>query len=42
LSIFWSNGLVGSIFGLAMLLLVWPLFGYAKSLLRARERAAGG
>jgi putative tricarboxylic transport membrane protein len=42
LSIFWSNGLVGSIFGLAMLLLVWPLFGHAKSLLRARERAAGG
>jgi putative tricarboxylic transport membrane protein len=42
LSIFWSNGLVGSIFGLAMLLLVWPLFGYAKSMLRARERAAGG
>jgi putative tricarboxylic transport membrane protein len=42
LSIFWSNGLVGSIFGLAMLLLVWPLWGHAKSLLRARERAAGG
>ena len=42
LSIFWSNGLVGSIFGLAMLLLVWPLWGQAKDLLRARERAAGG
>jgi putative tricarboxylic transport membrane protein len=42
LSIFWSNGLVGSIFGLAMLLLVWPLWGKAKDLLRARERAAGG
>ncbi len=42
LSIFWSNGLVGSIFGLAMLLLVWPLWGKAKELLRARERAAGG
>ena len=42
LSIFWSNGLVGSIFGLAMLLLLWPLWGKAKDLLRARERAAGG
>jgi putative tricarboxylic transport membrane protein len=42
LSIFWSNGLVGSIFGLAMLLLLWPLWGKAKELLRARERAAGG
>ncbi|MFM8736801.1 MAG: tripartite tricarboxylate transporter permease, partial [Betaproteobacteria bacterium] len=30
LSIFWSNGLVGSIFGLAMLLLLWPLWGKAK------------
>jgi putative tricarboxylic transport membrane protein len=42
LSIFWSNGLVGSIFGLAMVLLVWPLWGKAKELLRARELAAGG
>jgi hypothetical protein len=25
-----------------MLLLVWPLWGKAKDLLRARERAAGG
>ncbi len=42
LSIFWSNGLVGSIFALAMVLLLWPLWGKAKELLRARERAAGG
>ena len=32
LSIFWSNGLVGSIAGLAMLMLVWPLLGKIKSL----------
>jgi putative tricarboxylic transport membrane protein len=42
LSIFWSNGLVGSIFGLAIVLLLWPLWGKAKGLLRARELAAGG
>jgi putative tricarboxylic transport membrane protein len=42
LSIFWSNGLVGSIFALAMVLLLWPLWGKAKSMLRARELAAGG
>ena len=32
LSIFWSNGLVGSIAGLAMLMLVWPLLGKIKTL----------
>src|SRR5688572_682620 len=32
LSIFWSNGLVGGITGLALLLLVWPLFGKLKNL----------
>jgi putative tricarboxylic transport membrane protein len=42
LSIFWSNGLVGSIFGLAIVLLLWPLWGQAKALLRSRELAAGG
>jgi hypothetical protein len=33
---------VGSIFALAMVLLLWPLWGKAKSMLRARELAAGG
>ena len=42
LSIFWSNPLVGSIAGLALLLLVWPLVGGLKNRLRAQERAAGG
>jgi putative tricarboxylic transport membrane protein len=36
LSIFWANPLVGSIAGLAMLLLVWPLIGKLKGQLRAR------
>jgi putative tricarboxylic transport membrane protein len=39
LSIFWSNGLVGSIAGLALLMLVWPLFGMFKQRVR---RAEGG
>jgi len=30
LSIFWSNPLVGSISGLAILLLFWPLWSKAK------------
>jgi putative tricarboxylic transport membrane protein len=38
LSIFWSNGLVGSIAGLAVLMLVWPVVGKAKAVLLARER----
>ena len=38
LSIFWSNGLVGGISGLAIILLLWPLWGYAKSLARSREQ----
>jgi putative tricarboxylic transport membrane protein len=37
LGVFFSNGLVGSIMGLGILLLVWPLFGKLK----ARLRAAG-
>ena len=32
LTIFWSNGLVGSIASLAMLMLVWPLLGKIKTL----------
>jgi putative tricarboxylic transport membrane protein len=37
LSIFWSNPLVGSIAGLAIAMLVWPLLGAAKTYLKARE-----
>ena len=37
LSIFWSNGLVGSITALAVVLLLWPLYGAMKGLARARE-----
>jgi putative tricarboxylic transport membrane protein len=40
LSIFWSNGLVGSIAGLALILLFWPLVGRVLQRLKARE--AGG
>jgi putative tricarboxylic transport membrane protein len=39
LSIFWSNPLVGTIFGLAVLLLVWPLWGTLKQLARRQETA---
>ena len=42
LSIFWSNPLVGSIAGLALLLLAWPLVGALRSRLRSQEQAAGG
>jgi putative tricarboxylic transport membrane protein len=42
LSIFWSNPLVGSIAGLAMLLLVWPAFGAMQRAARAKEYAAAG
>jgi putative tricarboxylic transport membrane protein len=34
LSIFWSNPLVGSIAGLAITMLLWPLVGKAKGLLQ--------
>jgi putative tricarboxylic transport membrane protein len=34
LSIFWSNWLVGSIFGLAIVMLAWPLFGFVRGKLR--------
>jgi putative tricarboxylic transport membrane protein len=37
LAIFWSNPLVGSIAGLAILMLVWPLMGALKNHFRARE-----
>jgi putative tricarboxylic transport membrane protein len=39
LAIFWSNPLVGSIVTLALLLLLWPLFGWALGLLRRRVAA---
>ena len=41
-SIFWSNPLVGGIFAVAVAMLLWPLWGAAKNLARARERRAGG
>ncbi len=37
LSIFWSNPLVGTLFFLAIALLLWPLWGAAKDMARARE-----
>jgi putative tricarboxylic transport membrane protein len=42
LSIFWSNGLVASITGLAMLMLFWPLIsrGLGAIRRRAKSRAA--
>jgi putative tricarboxylic transport membrane protein len=40
MSIFWSNPLVGSIAGLAILMLVWPLWGAAKNVARQRELRA--
>jgi len=37
LSIFWSNPLVGSITAFALVMLLWPLWGAAKSLARRLE-----
>ena len=39
LSIFWSNGLVGGIFSLAILMLVWPLISGLVSALRGKAAA---
>jgi putative tricarboxylic transport membrane protein len=39
MAIFWSNGLVGGICALALLMLFWPLIGAARGRLR-RARAA--
>jgi putative tricarboxylic transport membrane protein len=36
LTIFWSNPLVGSIAGLAVLMLVWPAFGALRRALQPR------
>jgi putative tricarboxylic transport membrane protein len=42
LAIFWSNPLVGSITALALTLLIWPLWGAAKNIAKAREAATSG
>jgi len=42
LTIFWSNPLVGSIAGLAVIMLVWPALGSLKAALRRREMKADG
>jgi len=39
LSIFWSSGLVGGIFGLAILMLVWPLISGVLGALRGKAAA---
>ena len=40
LTIFWSNPLVGTLVTLALLMLVWPLWGLLKDRMRAREFGA--
>ncbi len=40
LAIFWSNPLVGSIVALALLMLVWPLWGLLKQALHSTGRKA--
>jgi putative tricarboxylic transport membrane protein len=40
LGIFWSNPLVGSIVGLALLMLLWPLWGLARAQMSRREGSA--
>jgi putative tricarboxylic transport membrane protein len=42
LTIFWSNPLVGSIAGLAVLMLVWPAFGALRRAMRAPAAASTG
>jgi len=39
LSIFWSNSLVGVIFGLGVILLFWPLLSWAMSMVRQARPA---
>jgi putative tricarboxylic transport membrane protein len=41
LGIFWSNPLVGVLTTLALVLLLWPLVGWARGAARARERRPG-
>jgi putative tricarboxylic transport membrane protein len=40
LSIFWSNGLVGSICGLAVFMLFWPLISSGLNKLRSGQSQA--
>jgi putative tricarboxylic transport membrane protein len=40
LSIFWANPLVGSIAGLAIVMLLWPLWGVMQGWAKSRERRA--
>jgi putative tricarboxylic transport membrane protein len=40
LSIFWSNGLVGGIVGLGVVLLLWPVAAWGRDRLRHRKRSA--
>jgi TctA family transporter len=42
LRVFWSNGLVGSITTLALILLVWPLFGPLFQQAKRLWRPVGG
>jgi putative tricarboxylic transport membrane protein len=42
LSIFWSNGLVGGITGLALLMLLWPLLDVVKRWARRSEGVQQG
>jgi putative tricarboxylic transport membrane protein len=42
LSIFWSNPLVGTIAGLAILMLLWPAYGGLKEAIRHRQMVADG
>jgi putative tricarboxylic transport membrane protein len=41
LSVFWSNGLVGSITALSMIMLFWPLISKVFGSLMARMRGGG-
>jgi putative tricarboxylic transport membrane protein len=42
LSVFWSNGLVGTITALSLVMLLWPLISTAWTRLRAGNRGLGG
>jgi putative tricarboxylic transport membrane protein len=42
LSIFWSNPLVGTIAGLAIIMLLWPAYGGLKEAIRHRRIAPDG
>ncbi len=42
LSVFWSNGLVGSITALSMVMLFWPLISKVIAMLMTRWRGGGG